>query len=167
MLNPFKKSFHKKLTIKVKGSALNSFYAFNNKKNRLMWDTLISEIENVDGSTQLDVPKIGSISWQRGKGLFKLIRTDFLMVQVDGIKIISAGKQIHPAFPFEHWAASMKNVPTSNNTSNVVYTYNFEVRSYLQFIPFAGHVVNYVFSTQTKKRFKAMSDWLQEQKGVE
>lgn len=145
----------------IQDSAYNAFYGFHDKTKRLQWDTLISDIQNVNGDKSLSVPSVGSISWQRGKGVFKKIRTASLMIQVDDKKLISAGKQVHPAFPFEEWAASMKNVQTSENSSDLVYTYNFKVRRYLQFIPFAGYIVEYVFRTQTQKRFKAMSNWLQ------
>lgn len=160
MINPFKKTFHKKIKLQIKGNALDAFYAFHDKSKRLSWDTLISEIENLEGTAQLAVPTPGSVSWQRGKGVFKKIKTSSLMVQIDPYKLLSAGKQIQPAFPFEHWAASMKNVPFSSDYSELVYTYTFEIRCYLQFIPFAGYIVEYVFLTQTKKRFKAMSKWL-------
>ena len=132
-----------------------AFEAFFNHEIRLRWDTLLQVTYVEGGGTH---PYAGAISTNRGRGwkTGMTMRTRFLVY--DPPRQASA-EMVDPTGVFERWAASMRFTNRGDGSCNLIYSYAIQLRpGWLEAV--FGWLGNRLFAWETRRRFKAMADYL-------
>ncbi|MFV3305378.1 SRPBCC family protein [Pseudomonas sp. NY15181] len=132
------------------------FEAFHDHRQRLLWDTLLSEAYVEGGATH---PSIGAVSVNRGRGLRRcfVLRTRF--VNVDPPRR-AAAVLVEPSGPFQHWAATLQHHDLDAGCSELLYSFDLSVRP-----RWLGRWVDAsvakLFERATRRRFAALASYLQ------
>jgi len=152
-----RKPSYGKLAFLMPAPSAAAFEAFFNHEIRLRWDTLLNVTYVEGGGTH---PYAGAISTNRGRGwkTGMTMRTRFLVY--DPPRQASA-EMVDPSGIFERWAASMRFSDRGDGTCNLIYTYAIQLRPRWLDAMF-GWLGNRLFAWETRRRFKAMADYLQD-----
>ena len=151
-----RKPSHGRLAFVMPAPSAAAFEAFFNHEVRLRWDTLLRVNYVEGGGTH---PYAGAISTNRGRGwkTGMTMRTRFLVY--DPPRQASA-EMVDPTGVFERWAASMRFSDRGDGTCSLTYTYAIQLRpGWLEAV--FGWLGNLLFAWETRRRFKAMADYLQ------
>lgn len=132
------------------------FDAFHDHRQRLRWDTLLSEAYVEGGATH---PSIGSISVNRGRGLQRcfVLRTRF--VNVDPPRR-AAAVLIGPSGLFRHWAATLQHRDLDAGYSELLYSFDLSLRP-RWLGRWMDTLVARLFERATRRRFAALASYLQ------
>nr|WP_243434618.1 SRPBCC family protein [Pseudomonas sp. 30_B] len=105
-------------------SAEAAFDAFHDHRQRLRWDTLLSEAYVEGGAAY---PSIGAISVNRGRGLRRcfMLRTRF--VNFDPPRR-AAAVLVEPSGLFRHWAATLQHRDIEAGQSELLYSFDLAIR---------------------------------------
>jgi hypothetical protein len=122
---------------------------------RLEWDTLLSE-------AYLEPPfalaEKGAVSLCRGRPILGGIGVRTFYVSFDRSKVAAVKMINRPPF-FEMFAASIRHIAVSENTSIVEYRFSFLARP--RFLrPLLHPVMQLFFRWETQKRLGALSNYL-------
>lgn len=151
----------RRIVLTLSSSAADAFEAFHNHAVRMQWDTLLSHAAVEGGGTH---PYIGAISINQGRGWKRLFAMRTRFVNYLPAKV-AAAVLVEPAGCFHWWAASMRHRDIDEVSSELIYTFNVQLRP-----RWLGRIldpwVNRVFEWETRKRFAAMNAYLQAAKGT-
>jgi len=120
---------------------------------RLEWDTLLSEAY-IDDGAPVAAKGVTTVCVGRsslGKIALKTIYVSFDRPNVAAVKMVN-----RPPF-FDTWAASIRHEDVGENESRCTYTFNFTSRPRL-----VEPIMLKVFEWETRKRLKALSDFLKQ-----
>lgn len=146
---------HERFEFHMPASAEVVFDAFHYHCWKARWDSLVRDT-HVSGDAPC--PYVGAVTENAGKGMLGglSMRTRFATYAPPRI---AAATMIGSAFPFTHWAASMKHKPLDARRSVLIYTYTFHAGS-----PMTGWllepIVKCIFDWQTRRRFKRLQAFL-------
>jgi hypothetical protein len=154
------KPWHGRLEFLMPAPSADAFEAFFNHEVRLRWDTLLHVTYVEGGGTH---PYVGAISTNRGRGWKSgmVMRTRFMVY--DPPRLASA-EMVEPTGVFELWAASMRFRDRSEGNCDLIYTYAIRLRPKWAAVLF-GWAGNILFAWETRRRFKAMADYLRTSEG--
>jgi len=149
------KPSHGRLAFVMPAPSAAAFEAFFNHQIRLRWDTLL-QVNYVEGGGTH--PYAGAISTNRGRGWKGgvTMRTRFLVYDPPRQ---AAAELLEPTGLFELWAASLRFNDRVDGSCNLVYTYAIQLRPGWLDAAF-GWLANMLFAWETRRRFKAMADYL-------
>ena len=150
---------HGRLVFVIPASSTDAFEEFFNHVVRLKWDTLLRETYVEGGGSH---PSVGSISVNKGrgwKGGFSMRTRD---LTYDPPRH-SAAEMVSPIGPFALWAASMRFRDRNQSTCELTYTYSLRLRP-KWFGWLLDPISGLLFAWETKRRFKAMSRYVVDQR---
>lgn len=140
----------------IPASAEEVFDLLHDYQKRLEWDTLLSEAYL---EPEFKEAKLGAITVCRGRlilGGFPL-RTEYISFQrgkIAAVKLLN-----RPPF-FETFAASISHSNLPNDSSEIVYTFNFTAKpTFLQFI--LHPIMSKIFVSETKKRLESLKRYFE------
>ncbi|MGH8683126.1 MAG: hypothetical protein ACREVP_16640 [Burkholderiales bacterium] len=149
-----------RLTFVMPAPSTEAFDAFFNHSVRLRWDTLLKVNYVEGGGTH---PYVGAISTNLGRGWKRglSMRTRFLTY--DPPRQASA-ELVEPTGPFALWAASLRFLDRDDQTCDLIYTYAIKLRP-RWFGTLLDPFVKLLFAWETRRRFKAMAQYLRQLRG--
>ncbi|UZE26925.1 hypothetical protein [Pseudomonas asplenii] len=145
----------RRITLIMPASAAEAFEAFHNHDIRRQWDTLLSAAGVEGGGNH---PYIGAITFNHGRGWKRhfALRTRFVNYLPPKV---AAAVLVEPAGWFHWWAASMRHRDLGNQTSELIYTFNVQLRPrWLGWL--LDPLVQRIFEYETRQRFAAMAGYL-------
>lgn len=127
-------------------SCETAFDLVHDYKQRLTWDTLLSEafVEG-DGPAANGAVAVCTGKWMVGGISLRTVYVSFRRGKVAAVKMINS-----PPF-FETWAASIRHEPLEDGRSRIIYTWNFRAKPRV-FEP----VLALFFRIETRKRLRAL-----------
>lgn len=143
------------ITLIMPASAAETFDAFHDHRLRLQWDTLLSEANVESGDRH---PSVGAVSFNRGRGLKRLVsmRTRFVNYQPGKV---AAAMLVEPSGLFEFWAASMRHRDLDAGRSELIYSFSLKLRPrWLGWL--LDPVARRLFARATRKRLQALAVYL-------
>ncbi|WP_372239801.1 SRPBCC family protein [Pseudomonas sp. SCB32] len=136
------------------------FEAFHDHRQRLRWDTLLSEAYVEGGATH---PSIGAVSVNRGRGIRRcfMLRTRF--VNFDPPRR-AAAVLVEPSGPFRQWAATLQHRDLAAGHSELLYSFDLAIRPRWLGRWLDAWVAGF-FERATRQRFAALANYLQSRPG--
>ena len=138
----------------IPADAASVFELLHDYERRLEWDTLLQKayLENEFEKAEKD-----AISVCQGRNFLGgfALRTKYVSFQpgkVAAVKLLNC-----PPF-FDKFAASIRHRDLGENSSEIIYQYNFEAKpKFLRFI--LNPIMSFIFGIETKKRLKALRNF--------
>ena len=122
---------------------------------RLEWDTLLQAAYLDDGYTEAckGATSVCKGRWSLGAIALKTVYVTFDRPTLAAVKMLNS-----PPF-FEAWAASIRHDDLPGGTSRITYKFQFTAKpAFLRFV--LDPIMESVFRWETRKRLKALSDYL-------
>lgn len=142
---------------KLPASCERAFDLIHDYDRRLEWDTLLSE-------AYLEPPFVfaekGAVSLCRGRPILGGIGLRTVYITFDRGRLAAVKMINRPPF-FEKFAASIRHISISKNTSMVEYRYSFLARPAI-LRPILHPLMQLFIRWETQKRLRALSDYLSE-----
>lgn len=131
------------------------FDAFHHHCWRRQWDTLVPNPQVLGGG---DHPDVGRETSNRGAGVLAVLSIRTVFISYERPRV-AAATMVGRAFPFAHWAASMRHRHDGVGRSVLLYAYSFEVFPRV-LAPVLQPIVRLTFDGQTRRRFARLRDFL-------
>ena len=145
----------RRIVIVMPACAADVFEAFHNHTVRKQWDTLLAYAAVEGGGNH---PYIGAITINVGRGWKRLFAMRTRFVNYRPAKV-AAAVLVEPAGCFHWWAASMRHRDIDLRSSELVYTFNVQLR-HRWLGRMLDPLVNRIFEWETRNRFAAMKAYL-------
>ena len=133
------------------------FAVLHDYERRLEWDTLLSAAYLADGHTRAG---LGVTSVCVGRGMLGRIALKTVYVAFEPPRL-AAVKMVNAPPLFASWAASIRHDDVGENSSRMTYTWTFAARP-RWLAGFLEPVIGRVFRWETRKRLRALRDYLAE-----
>lgn len=146
---------HRHYEFEMPASSAVVFDAFHHHVWRLRWDSLVRKTE-IDGGGEC--PGVGAVTDNAGAGWLALLNMRTRFISFDRPHL-AAAKMEGRAFPFAHWAASMRHRDTGPAASVLLYTYSLSTTPRaLRWL--MEPLVDWAFHRQTCRRFRRLQTFL-------
>ena len=150
---------HHKLQFPMPANSAVVFDAFHFHAWRCQWDSLVSNTAVVGGAP---CPYKGAITENTGGRWMRTLSMRTQFVSFDR-PALAAASMVGTSFPFVRWAASMRHVDVSEDSSVLIYTYSFQVGPrWIKWL--LTPIVDALFLRQTKRRFHCLQQFLPDHK---
>jgi len=146
---------HAEISAIIPAPSAAVFDLLHDYSRRLEWDTLLQAAYLDDGYTTAcaGATSVCVGRWTLGGIALKTVYVSFERPKVAAVRMIN-----HPPF-FATWAASIRHEDLAENTSRIAYKFHFTAKpAFLKFV--FDPIMERVFRWETKKRLKALGDYL-------
>lgn len=147
--------------VEVEAGCTAVFNLIHDYGRRLEWDTLLSKACLLEGATEAGVG-VRSLCVGRWRGLFLPMETEYVRFEPGQVAAVSLTNR--PPF-FDHFAATIRHKPVSENRSQVTYIYFFQAKP--KFLaPLLEPIMNRMLQRETKMRLNALSHFFTAARGT-